>query len=85
MSSESEYFMNHVDEYARGVRVRVTVQDTKDECVSFVFDGSEYKIEHVYLSEQWVTIVTEDRGTFRYAVDSVRELWTHDIIKVEEI
>lgn len=85
MSSESEYFMSHVDEYAMGVRVRVTVQDTKDECVSFVFDGSEYKIEHVYLSEQWVTIVTADRGTFRYAVDSVRELWTHDIIKVEEI
>lgn len=77
--------MDHAAEYINGVRVRVTVQDTDAETISFVFDGAEYDIKKVYISERWVTVETVDRGTFRYAADSVRELWTHDIIKVEGI
>ena len=73
------------DEYINGLRVRVTVQDTDTETISFVLDGGEFNIKHVYISKRWVTIVTEDRGTYRYAADSVRELWTHDMIKVEGI
>lgn len=77
--------MDHAEEYINGLRVRVTVQDTDTETLSIVFDGSEYEIKRVVITDRWVKIETVDRGTFRYATDSVRELWTHDIIKVEEI
>lgn len=77
--------MDHAAEYINGVRVRVTVQDTDTETISFVFDGAEYDIKRVLIGEHWITVETVDRGTFRYAADSVRELWTHDIIKVEGI
>lgn len=77
--------MDHAEEYINGLRVRVTVQDTDTETLSIVFDGGEYEIKRVVITDRWVKVETVDRGTFRYATDSVRELWTHDIIKVEEI
>lgn len=73
------------DEYINGLRVRVTVQDTDTDTLSFVFDGSEFNIKRVVITDRWVKIETVDRGTYRYATDSVRELWTHDIIEVKEI
>lgn len=73
------------EEYINGLRVRVTVQDTETETLSFVFDGGEFEIKRVVITDLWVKVETVDRGTYRYATDSVRELWTHDIIEVEEI
>lgn len=73
------------EEYINGLRVRVTVQDTDTDTLSFVFDGGEFEIKRVVITDRWVKVETVDRGTYRYATDSVRELWTHDAIKVEEI